>query len=314
LSTNINLQDDFKDYWTEHHLHYLPSSTNNNNCICEACIGILPNNTWSLQDAVAYELKQWLDKRQTRSQFDIGLDPKLVHLNSNELAHRQTLTLYAAYDCDAIYQLIINMNLLDKQQPSSELINEIEISSPTYTNLSTNNLPEQQSMDVTYEQISSDENEPSEPQPYDIPLNPSTQERQQRQPRRQLTDEEKRKIHNRRCTLKQRNRMYKHEIIRRGIDHRFSVTDIKKILRERSIIFCGVNIATSSQTHKTSVYIGIKDQHLLSKYEHQTRNLFTSDHYRELYPNQYRSNSSVHRHYHPYQQQHRTYRQMNIYN
>jgi hypothetical protein len=303
LSTNINLQDEFKDYYNEHHLHYLPSSTNNNQtCICETCIGILPNNPWSLQDAVAYELNQWLDKRQTRSQFDMGSDPKLVHLNSNELAHRQTISNYAAYDCDAIYQLIIHMNLIDNQQPSPELINEIEISSPTYTFSSTNNLPQQQTMDVAYEQISSEDDEPSAPQLSAIPLNPSTQARQ---PRQQLTDEERRKIHNRRCTLKQRNRMYKHEIIRRGIDHRFSVTDIKKILRERSIIFCGVNIATSSQTHKTSVYIGIKDQRLLSKYEHKTRNLFTSDHYRELYPNQYRSNSYVHHHYRQYHQQHK---------
>ena len=103
-----------------------------------------------------------------------------------------------------------------------------------------------------------------------------------------MTSEEKRQIHKRSCTLKQRKRLYKHEIIRRGIDRRFTITDIKQILRQHSIKFCAVNITTSSVTHRTSLYIGIKNSKSLSKYEHQTRNLFSSDQYDQLYSKQHR--------------------------
>ncbi|CAF3519935.1 unnamed protein product [Rotaria socialis] len=66
------------------------SSINYSECICEECLGFQKNNTWSLQNAVAFELSQWLDKHQTTSSFDIGLDPTLYHFNSAEIEHRQS--------------------------------------------------------------------------------------------------------------------------------------------------------------------------------------------------------------------------------
>ncbi|CAF4019772.1 unnamed protein product [Rotaria sordida] len=70
-------------------------------------------------------LIQTTDKRHTRSPFDIGLDPKLVKLNSNEFEYRQLITQYAANDCDAMYQLLITMDVI-KQQSSQSPANEEE--------------------------------------------------------------------------------------------------------------------------------------------------------------------------------------------
>ncbi|CAF3924111.1 unnamed protein product, partial [Rotaria sp. Silwood1] len=67
LSNNNNFQDEFKDYWTKKHPHEarLQRSTNELPCQCESCLGINPTDAWSLQNAVAYALNQWLDKRFT---------------------------------------------------------------------------------------------------------------------------------------------------------------------------------------------------------------------------------------------------------
>ncbi|CAF4110622.1 unnamed protein product [Rotaria sordida] len=97
-----------------------------------SCTDIQENNPWSIQAATAYELHKWLDKRYTRSPFDIGLDPKLVKLNSNELEYRQLITQYAANDCDAMYQLLITMDVIKQQSPQSpaneeETNNDLEL-------------------------------------------------------------------------------------------------------------------------------------------------------------------------------------------
>jgi len=121
-----NLQDEFKLYWYQHHPHEPTAAI----CICEQCIGIQLNNPWGIQDAAGYQLQKWLDKRLTRSQFDIGLDPNLVHLNSKELEHRQKITRYASYDCDAMFQLLISMNLIEQQQSpiiQEQTNNEVEL-------------------------------------------------------------------------------------------------------------------------------------------------------------------------------------------
>ena len=120
---NINLQNEFKLHWQICHPHTLPSSINGYfTCICEACIGIQPKNPWGLQDSAAYELNRWLDKRQTRSPFDIDLDLKLKHLNSKAIEYRQLLIKYTADDCLSMEQILINMNLIMEQRtPSIEI-------------------------------------------------------------------------------------------------------------------------------------------------------------------------------------------------
>lgn len=328
LSNNVHLQNDFKDYWHKHHPHQSISSltTNNISCICEECLGIQLNNPWSIQDAVAYKLNQWLDKRYTISSFDIGLDPTLVHLNSNEIKHRNTITKYAANDCLAIQQLLIHMNILDNQQRARELLQQPELitsidqdlsfnipSTPSFTNIP----PQQQSVHEPYEDISSDDNNEQQqsqpPRTILIDMNYSKREliderqhelidERQREliiehqhelidehqqklinnkQHNPLTIEERKKIHNRSTTLKQRIRSYKHEIIQRHIDKRFTISDIKNVLRQNSIKFTAINTSTSSTTNDKSLYIGIKNEHLLETYKEKTKELFTTANYKE---------------------------------
>ncbi|CAF3373823.1 unnamed protein product [Rotaria socialis] len=67
-SNNINSQDDFKNYWYDHHPHQLilSSTTNDTSCTCETCLGIQLNNPWSLQDAVGYSTSE----SQTAAQLE----------------------------------------------------------------------------------------------------------------------------------------------------------------------------------------------------------------------------------------------------
>ena len=99
--TFINLQRNFKRYWQENHHHKPPNPENTTQpeeCQCETCIGKKPTESWSLQDCLAYELKQHLPKLLSQSKFNIGLDPTLRRLNSEERNHRRTLVEYACND------------------------------------------------------------------------------------------------------------------------------------------------------------------------------------------------------------------------
>ena len=95
-------------------------------------------------------------------------------------------------------------------------------------------------------------------------------------------DIEKKKQRNRMCTIKQRTRNYRHEIMRRNIDRRFSISIVKEILRRYGIIHIALNISKSQVTGKHSLYIGVRDKSLLKEYEFRTRTLFTTDHYNEF--------------------------------
>ncbi|CAM4822270.1 unnamed protein product [Rotaria magnacalcarata] len=369
LSNNINLQDRFKKYWHEHHPHQstLLSTNNDISCICEQCLDIQLNNPWSLQDAVAYQLHKWLDKRYTCSSFDIGLDPTLFHRNSNELEHRNVMIKYAVNDCLSIHQLLIDMQIIDNEQQTFELFQQPELitsidqdssfqivaaipstnipSPQQYTRASYDNIlfdddqeqrksPQQRAIllnerqrelsnerqrklsnerqwelsnttTTTLEQISDDDNEleqisDDENIPQTPPINLSQTIHSSNNPTNMspLTIDEKRKIHNRSCTLKQRKKLYRHEFIRRGIDNRFSISQIKQILRAHKINFLAINKATSSTTNRTSLYIGIENRTLLSQAEHATRHLFTTAHYNEFRYRQRELHSNNYRHHH----------------
>ena len=117
LSGNEDLQQTFQEQWQESHVHQ------SIDCECEQCLGKLPTNTWSLQDAVAHQLHEWLDKRHTQSTFDIGLDPTFNEVDPTQRRLREQLSEYATNDCLAIEKLLSNM----PQRRSSGI-------SPTSTN------------------------------------------------------------------------------------------------------------------------------------------------------------------------------------
>lgn len=96
------------------------------------------------------------------------------------------------------------------------------------------------------------------------------------------TNAERKKYRNRISTLKQRQRKYKYEFIRRGIDPRFSITIVQEILRRYDIPYTALNISKSKMTYGNSLYIGIDDRSKLHEYENRTKSLFTTDFYNEF--------------------------------
>ena len=246
------MQNEFKLYWNCLHKHPSRSSTSSlespTRCLCEPCIGKLPSESWSLQDSVAYELNEYLSKVFTDQNFGIGLDPRLLRLTVTEQHHRHQLTTYALHDCLSLQRLIIRMknrrfNFHSHRIDSPQLTPLISPSPPIFHHITP----------------------PSASVPH--------------QPRPQLTADERRIIHNRSCTVKQRKRLYKHVIIRRNIDPRFRITDIKHILKSHAVDYAAVNSSTSSLTKKRSLYIGITDGDQLPRFECATRHFFTSAHF-----------------------------------
>jgi len=386
-STNRNIQKEFKLYWEKNYPHH---EDPNEECQCKHCFSINHDNLLALQDAVAFELRQWLDKRLTIQSFNIGLDPKLKRLNPSELQYRKSLCTYAANDCDSIYRIIIHSNIINEQYsetpPTNKFINRITdqddeevvfnvkgqlmIVNELSSNInSTKPIPiiraeppelelissDEESMDFVRKQkyskfklptldnelefISSDDDHPTEQQLSNQilsrkkQLTPSidtleinnqlvltqdvimthTQERsrplvnnEQRYPsdressltngnrpdnNTKLSAEERKRIHNRACTIKQRKRYYQCEIIRRNVDRRFTPKKVKTILREHNISFSAVNDNSKTSTSKKiSLYIGIKEKDKIDEYEQIIQNLFTTAHYHSWHRNRRQSN------------------------
>ncbi|CAF4250801.1 unnamed protein product, partial [Rotaria sordida] len=267
LSHNINLQGEFKLYWKKHHPHISTSSTNNKKCICEACIGIQENNPWSIQDATGYELHKWLDKRHTRSPFDIGLDPKLIKLNSSELQYRQLITSYAANDCDAMYQLLISMNIIN-QQSSQSLTIEEKINNDLELMLYDDNEHEQELFEEQQATITSSTTTKAPNYELQIlsfnnnePIESSTH------------SDEYMSDNNNEPQLIQTPPVEPNLINTESKQH---------ILRQHRISFTAINFSTSSTTHECTLHIGIKDISKLETYEVQIKTLFTSEHYQQI--------------------------------
>jgi hypothetical protein len=122
LSTNRNIQHEFKLYWKKVYPHHENSKQK---CQCRSCFGIDHDGPLALQDAVAFELGQWLDKRLTCQSFNIGLDPQLKRLNPREFQYRQSLWMYAANDCNAIYRIIIHSNIINDQYSEAPPVNQV---------------------------------------------------------------------------------------------------------------------------------------------------------------------------------------------
>jgi hypothetical protein len=297
LSNSINLQGEFKRHWQTCHPH-TPSPLLNNylTCECEECINIQPSNPWGLQDSVAFMLNRWLDKRLTISTFAIGLDPKLKRLNGKELEHRQFLMRYAADDCLSMEQIMLNMGLLNEQQHSSYPSTHSSSSSSTNkrttdesTSTQNNKTNKRKTNEISNEDIKLNKRKKNDELP--------TEElklinKPEKKPT--LTEEERKKIHNRSCTVKQRKRIFRYEIKFTNIDKRFSIKKIKKILREKNVSFSGVNDPVSKTTNERLLYVGIKDPTKLKEYRRITKNLFTTSHFNRI-TNEARQARSIYR-------------------
>ena len=415
---DTDLQKLFKPYWWTMHPH-----TPARNCRCEDCLKKAPTESWSLQQAVAEQRREWLDKRHSCSEFDAGLDPRLNTLDAEQRKRQKQLVEYASNDCLSMERLLINMQEnfppnggTDQSVDRIETDIEMDDTPPTVTFTITlpvepppplpsqtrqkfslvnsptthrhrpmeddrstsshveatrtkadrhehgqsdrrriclysskadrkNECPQEHhyvidnrgdnhrvehlqrntaepSADNRWrhrttrqeEEINTtpdsdpdsyigfeprrttnttdnntitteDKNEPSETTGRNE--NNGSRSTTSEPSRTKNTDplhpvEEQKKRINRKATVKQRRRNYKYEIIRRGIDPRFSIKAIKEILRGQDVSFSALNISKSKVTGRTSLYIGVKQRANLRDYEVRTRNLFSTEHYHEF--------------------------------
>ena len=104
-SNSRDLQEEFKEFWHAHG-DLLPPHPNSTH---SAYVRKNRNESWSLQDAVAALLEEWLDKRHSRSPFDTGLDPAFRHPTAALRERQATLTAYAANDCLAMDKILVAM-------------------------------------------------------------------------------------------------------------------------------------------------------------------------------------------------------------
>lgn len=269
----IDLQAEFKHFWTQQHPHN--SNQSSHLCICEPCIGKLPSELWSLQDSVAYTLKEYLSKTSRNHKFGHGLDPNLSHSTSNENNYQTQLIHYVTNDCLSMQRIIIYMKSHDYQLPylittpdqfdtvDLNPTSPIEVIRSSTPSLSINLDPPTQSdstiLDVPSESTS-------------IPTTSHAN----------LSAQQRHFIHNRACTIKQRARKNTYTITKRNIDLRFRIRDIKFILTTLRIPYTAVNAPTSKLTGKRSLYIGFTDNNNLHQYEHRLQSLFDSHHYNQF--------------------------------
>jgi hypothetical protein len=81
-----------------------------------------------------------------------------------------------------------------------------------------------------------------------------------------------------------------------NIDRRFTIKKIKQILRQHNVSFNIANVSTSATTRKTLLYVGIWNPDQLDKYKYETREFFTTEHYK-LLSNEFKRETFHHRHH-----------------
>lgn len=301
LPEPVNVQTRFRTYWSNNYPHQQTESSNDISiCKCLYCFGITHDGLISIQDAVAISLHQWIDKRLTRHPFDIGLDPQLKKINDKQLQYRKSMCAYAANDCDAVKQIIIYTNIINEKRRSIEhqhstfLIDET--SSPNSPpNIFTDILQEEpieeqsfqnkireQELEFDLEKISEDDD--------DLIVSSTTKTNRNvivNQPSAQRTSQlplaQRRQIHNRTCTLRQRRRLYQHKVSCYDIDNRFSIRKIKQLLDDNHIQFTAVNTVRSKSTNKTILYVGVKDSTFIKQYQELIQHLFKTKNYDRIY-------------------------------
>jgi hypothetical protein len=110
-------------------------------------------------------------------------------------------------------------------------------------------------------------------------------QQEQTAPNNELSAEERRKIHNRTCTIKQRKRYYRNELIFENFDRRFTIKQAKMILEQQQIPVYIVNPVKSKTTNKTTLFAAVRNPESIKTYEKQSRGYFTTQHYNELRAN-----------------------------
>ena len=310
LPQQLNVQRRFRTYWENHYPHQDPSPNDTTDCKCLHCFGITHDNLISLQDSIAITLHRWIDKRLTRHPFDIGLDPQLQHLNQRQLEYRQSMTTYAAKDCDAIAQVIIFTDIIHEiQLPTVSQLDTFVIRELSPINSPSNHVPQELSnalmeqstsqpdirappTEFEFEPISDDDdhlivNSTSTTNRMVVLTKPS-----QRQTTSDLTLDERKKIHNRSRTLHQRQRLYEYKIVCYNIDSRFAMRKIRQTLDDNHIPYRAINTVKTRTPRKSTLYIGVYNTTDIQRYQAYVQTLFDTRSYNRIYKRNYNYNYS----------------------
>lgn len=102
-----------------------------------------------------------------------------------------------------------------------------------------------------------------------------------------LTLAERRKIHNRTATLRQRRRLYAHKITCHDVDSRFAIRKIKQMLDDNYIPFIAVNVVKSQTSGKSTLYIGVDDESFARRNAAFVQTLFDTRNYNRIYKHNY---------------------------
>lgn len=289
LPTNRNIQDEYKTYWDRTFPHQ--TTVNAENCRCRHCFGVGHKQLLGIQDVTAFELNEWLNKQLTCQKFNIGLDQKLQKYNLYGSQYRQSLVRYAANDCDAILRIIIKSNIINNQysniEPSNETEDDMLIDDLYIMNDSTNNLPtaieNHEDIRESTSEIPVTSANNLEPSIELILNNEPTEQLMKLHQSKTLSEQERKKIHNRSRTLHQRKKAYTYELFIRNIEKRFPIRLMKTILKENGVEITQVNPLTSNRTNETMLRVGIKNPKRLEQYKKTTHGWFTKQHYQRLF-------------------------------
>jgi hypothetical protein len=121
-----------------------------------------------------------------------------------------------------------------------------------------------------------------------------------------LSIKDRRKIHNHSCNIKRRQRYYKDKIIIKNIYQRFTIPQIKNVLREKNIRFYAVSIFTSRTNNERTLFIGIRDSSQIHHYYDQIRHFFTKENFDEINRTQPRQDRYQYRQHYDQQKQPRS--------
>ena len=269
-SNHRNIQTEFKEYWE---LQYPHDPDKNHICECKRCFGIDHDNTIGLQDAVAFKLRQYLNKFSSCEAFDTGLDMKLKgsQFTRADMEYAKRLTTYAANDCDAIYQLILKSNLINDYYG--------------YYDLLLDDIDQIDTM-IIEEQRTTEQEQRTAP---DVTYTNTTRTTKCGNP---LSKEERVKIHNQSRSRHQRIKAYEREFIICNIDKRFPIHMVKNILKDHGIPITRIHPTQSKRTQETILFVGLKRP--ISTYKHnEVEHLFNREHYRRIFSNKSNNRSKT---------------------
>ncbi|CAF3423809.1 unnamed protein product [Rotaria socialis] len=244
------------------------------------------NESWSIQDATAYILNQYLPKKCTLRQWSIGLDDRILNrTRTYSSTYRKKMISYAANDCTSLAAIItfmyqshipsalqcvqypsdIGEYSFDQEQNGSSLSFQVHLEDITTSDdedmdypMAVHDINERHSMEISnaepYHQQLHDDNVLTIINDSNL-LNDNINIKQKIRQRRTVQAQKRR---NQKTSIRHRKNRYIYEIIR---PVNMSIKLVKNKLKEFGINYLNVNIVRSQ------LYIGLKSHQDQIEYE-----------------------------------------------